>query len=60
MLRDVEMFGEMKRGLTMLQMRGSAHDKMIREFSIRRHTHGASVQERDWYSCQCSGAFVAQ
>ena len=34
LLRYVEMFGEMKRGLTVLKMRGSAHDKRIREFSI--------------------------
>ncbi|NWJ44440.1 MAG: circadian clock protein KaiC [Chloroflexi bacterium] len=34
LLRYVEMFGEMRRGLTVLKMRGSAHDKDIREFSI--------------------------
>ena len=34
LLRYVEMFGEMKRGLTVLKMRGSAHDKGIREFTI--------------------------
>jgi circadian clock protein KaiC len=34
LLRYVEMFGDMKRGLTVLKMRGSAHDKGIREFSI--------------------------
>jgi circadian clock protein KaiC len=34
LLRYVEMFGEMKRGLTVLKMRGSAHDKSIREFTI--------------------------
>jgi len=34
LLRYVEMFGEMKRGLTVLKMRGSEHDKRIREFSI--------------------------
>jgi circadian clock protein KaiC len=34
LLRYVEMFGEMKRGLTVLKMRGSRHDKEIREFSI--------------------------
>lgn len=34
LLRYVEMFGEMKRGLTVLKMRGSIHDKGIREFSI--------------------------
>ena len=34
LLRYVEMFGEMKRGATVLKMRGSAHDKSIREFTI--------------------------
>jgi circadian clock protein KaiC len=34
LLRYVEMFGEMKRGLTVLKMRGSIHDKAIREFGI--------------------------
>jgi circadian clock protein KaiC len=34
LLRYVEMFGEMKRGITVLKMRGSMHDKDIREFSI--------------------------
>jgi circadian clock protein KaiC len=34
LLRYVEMFGEMKRGLTVLKMRGSSHDKDIREFRI--------------------------
>ncbi|WP_165360710.1 circadian clock protein KaiC [Candidatus Chloroploca sp. Khr17] len=34
LLRYVELFGEMRRGLTVLKMRGSAHDKDIREFSI--------------------------
>jgi circadian clock protein KaiC len=34
LLRYVEMFGEMKRGLTVLKMRGSAHDRAIREFNI--------------------------
>jgi circadian clock protein KaiC len=28
------MFGEMKRGITVLKMRGSIHDKNIREFII--------------------------
>ena len=36
LLRYVEMFGEMKRGLTVLKMRGSVHDKGIREFTIDR------------------------
>jgi circadian clock protein KaiC len=34
LLRYVEMFGEMKRGLTVLKMRGSIHDKRIRELTI--------------------------
>ncbi len=34
LLRYVEMFGEMKRGMTVLKMRGSIHDKRIREFKI--------------------------
>lgn len=34
LLRYVEMFGDMKRGLTILKMRGSVHDKGIREFTI--------------------------
>jgi len=34
LLRYVEMFGEMKRGITVLKMRGSEHDKRIREFVI--------------------------
>lgn len=34
LLRYVEMFGEMKRGITVLKMRGSVHDKRIREFTI--------------------------
>ncbi|HEY9758139.1 MAG TPA: circadian clock protein KaiC [Oculatellaceae cyanobacterium] len=34
LLRYVEMFGEMKRGLTVLKMRGSRHDKEIKEFMI--------------------------
>jgi circadian clock protein KaiC len=34
LLRYVEMFGEMKRGLTVLKMRGSIHDRSIREFNI--------------------------
>lgn len=34
LLRYVEMFGEMHRGLTVLKMRGSMHDKDIREFHI--------------------------
>ncbi len=34
LLRYVELYGEMRRGLTVLKMRGSMHDKEIREFSI--------------------------
>lgn len=34
LLRYVEMYGEMRRGLTVLKMRGSKHDKDIREFTI--------------------------
>lgn len=33
-LRYVEMHGEMKRGLTVIKMRGSSHEKEIREFII--------------------------
>jgi len=34
LLRYVETFGEMRRGLTVLKMRGSLHNKDIREFTI--------------------------
>jgi circadian clock protein KaiC len=34
LLRNVEIDGEMRRGLTVLKMRGSQHDKDIREFII--------------------------
>src|SRR5206468_3139259 len=34
LLRYVEMFGEMRRGVTVLKMRGSIHDKGIREFTV--------------------------
>jgi circadian clock protein KaiC len=34
LLRYVELFGEMRRGMTVLKMRGSTHDKVIREFTI--------------------------
>ena len=34
LLRYVEIFGEIRRGLTVLKMRGSMHDKGIREFTI--------------------------
>ena len=34
LLRYVEMYGEMRRGLTILKMRGSMHNKEICEFTI--------------------------
>jgi len=34
LLRYVEMYGEILRGITILKMRGSAHNKKIRKFSI--------------------------
>ena len=34
MLRYVELYGEVSRGLTVLKMRGSMHEKEIREFTI--------------------------
>jgi circadian clock protein KaiC len=34
LLRYVEMYGEMRRGMTVLKMRGSMHNKDIREFTI--------------------------
>lgn len=34
LLRYVEIYGDMRRGLTVLKMRGSMHDKEIREFTI--------------------------
>ena len=34
LLRYVELYGEMRRGITVLKMRGSPHHKEIREFSI--------------------------
>jgi len=34
LLRYVELFGEISRGIAVLKMRGSAHDKEIREFTI--------------------------
>jgi len=36
LLRYVELFGVMRRGLTVLKMRGSRHEKDIREFTIDR------------------------
>jgi circadian clock protein KaiC len=37
LLRYVETFGEMRRGLTVLKMRGSQHDRNIRELTIDDH-----------------------
>jgi circadian clock protein KaiC len=34
LLRYIEMYGEMRRGLTVLKMRGSKHEKEIREMTI--------------------------
>jgi circadian clock protein KaiC len=34
LLRYVELFGEMRRSITVLKMRGSAHDTRLREFTI--------------------------
>ena len=34
LLRYAEIYGEMRRGVTVLKMRGSLHDKRIREFTI--------------------------
>lgn len=34
LLRYVEMYGEMRRGIMVLKMRGSMHEKFIREYSI--------------------------
>jgi circadian clock protein KaiC len=34
LLRYVELYGDMRRGVTVLKMRGSPHDKEIREFTI--------------------------
>ena len=34
LLRYVEIYGEMHRGLTILKMRGSLHDKDIKKFTI--------------------------
>jgi len=42
LLRYVELHGEMRRGLTVLKMRGTFHDKGIREYMI--DNHGLHVQ----------------
>lgn len=36
LLRYVEVYGEIRRGLAVIKMRGSMHDKQIREFTIDR------------------------
>lgn len=43
LLRYVEAPGEMRRGITVLKMRGSQHDRSIREFTI--DSHGMHVNE---------------
>ncbi len=43
LLRYVEVFGEMRRGITVLKMRGSQHDRNIREYVI--DAHGMHVGE---------------
>jgi len=37
LLRYIELLGEMRRGVMILKMRGSAHNKEIREFTISEH-----------------------
>lgn len=43
LLRYVEMYGEMQRGLAVLKMRGSMHEKVIRRFSI--NDHGMTIEK---------------
>jgi circadian clock protein KaiC len=43
LLRYVEVFGEMRRGITVLKMRGSQHDRNIREYLI--DSHGMHIGE---------------
>ena len=43
LLRYVELYGEMQRGITVLKMRGSPHDKEIREYTI--DSTGAHIGE---------------
>lgn len=43
LLRYVETYGDMRRGITVLKMRGSAHDKQIREFRI--DSSGMHIEE---------------
>jgi circadian clock protein KaiC len=47
LLRYVESFGEMRRSLTVLKMRGSAHDVGIREFTIDEHGMRIGPRFRD-------------
>lgn len=44
LLRYVELFGEMRRGIAVLKMRGSQHDKEIREYSISKN--GMSIGQQ--------------
>jgi circadian clock protein KaiC len=37
LLRYLEIFGEILRGITVMKMRGSTHEKLIRNFSINEH-----------------------
>lgn len=37
LMRYVELMGEMRRGIAVLKMRGSKHDKRIREYTIDHH-----------------------
>ena len=48
LLRYVEIFGEMRRGLAVLKMRGSMHQKEIREFTIdgNGHAHRPGLPQR--------------
>ena len=43
LLRYVEVFGEMRRGIAVLKMRGSQHDRNIREYLI--DSHGMHIGE---------------
>ncbi|MGE0490508.1 MAG: circadian clock protein KaiC [Vulcanimicrobiota bacterium] len=43
LLRYVEICGKMRRGLAVLKMRGSAHDKVIHEYTIT--THGMRIEQ---------------
>ncbi len=61
LLRYVEMHGEMRRGLTVLKMRGSLHDKEIREFTIdsRGHAHRRPVPRGRRASSRATSAAIA-